>query len=189
MKYSTILELVNIQYANFTSASEYNSAFKQAQQKIKNCSILNNTDDLFSIYFFQGFGNNYEAWVTAKQSTTQKETPKLDNLMSELINKSRLTSIKKENSVTLTTRRNKRKGKNKKKTGFKCLHYDKMGHKEIDCFRKHPKKAPSNWKSRKSGAQRKRNETADNTSSISLIIRGTGQGRHTNSAMTVRPDT
>ena len=66
LKYSAILELVNIRYANFTSASEYNSAFKRAQQKIKDCGILSSTDDLFSICFLQGFGDNYEAWVTAK---------------------------------------------------------------------------------------------------------------------------
>ena len=187
LKYSAILELVNIRYANFTSASGYNSAFKRAQQKIKDYGILSSTDDLFSICFLQGFGDNYEAWVTAKRSVAQKEAPKLDDLMSELIDESRLAFIKKEDSIALTTRGNKGKGKGR--IGIKCHHCGKMGHKEIDCFHKHPEKAPSSWKSGKGGAQGKRSEIADNASSISLITRGTDRGGHTSSAMTVRPDT
>ena len=71
--------------------------------------------------------------------------------MSELIDESCLVFIKKENSVILTTGRNKGKGKNKKKIGFKCLHYGKIRHKKINCFYKHPKKIPSSWKSEKGG--------------------------------------
>ena len=126
--------------------------------------------------------------MTTKRSAAQKEAPKLNNLMSEFINESRLTFIKKEDSVALTTGRNKGKGKSKEKIGFKCFYYDKMRHKEIDYFYKHPEKTPSSWKSGKDEIQKKRSETADNISSISLIIRGTGRDRHTSSAMTVRPD-
>ena len=127
--------------------------------------------------------------MTAKRSVAQKEAPKLDDLMSELIDESRLVFIKKEDSVALTTGRNKGKDKSKEKTGFKCLHCGKMGYKEIDCFCKHPEKALSSWKSGKGGVQGKRSETADNISSISLITRNTGRGGHTSSAMTVCPDT
>ena len=151
LKYSAILELINIQYANFTSISEYNSAFKWAQQKIKDCGILSSIDDLFSICFFQDFGDNYEVWVIIKWLAVQKEVLKFDNLMLEFINESCLIFIKKEDFVALTTGRNKGKGKSKEKTGFKCFYCDKMRHKKIDCFCKHSEKTPSSWKSGKDG--------------------------------------
>ena len=69
--------------------------------------------------------------------------------MSEFINKSHLIFIKKKNSVTLITEKNKKKDKNKKKTRFKYFYYNKIKYKKINYFYKHPKKTLSNWKSGK----------------------------------------
>ena len=111
--------------------------------------------------------------MITKRSTMQKEALKLNNLILELIDKNYLTFIKKKNFVIFITEKNKKKGKSKKKTGFKYFHYSKIRYKEIDCFYKHLKKTLSSWKFRKDGAQEKRSKTADNISSISLIIRNT----------------
>ena len=123
--------------------------------------------------------------MTIKRSAAQKEALKFDDLMSEFIDKSHLVFIKKEDSVTLITERNKGKGKSKEKTGFKCLYYDKIRYKKINCFYKYPEKASFSWKSEKDGAQRKRNEIVDNISFIFFIIRNTGQDGHTSSVMIV----
>ena len=88
--------------------------------------------------------------MITKRLAAQKEALKLDDLMSEFIDESRLASIKKEDSVALTTGGNKGKGKGR--IGIKCYHCDKMGYKEIDCFYKHSEKVLSSWKSGKGGA-------------------------------------
>ena len=48
-----------------------------------------------------------------KQSAAQKETLKLDNLISELINKNYLVFIKKEDSVILITGKTKKQKKDR----------------------------------------------------------------------------
>ena len=72
--------------------------------------------------------------------------------MLEFIDKNHLIFIKKKDSVVFITKRNKEKGKNKEKIGFKYFHYNKIKYKKINCFCKHPKKISSNWKSEKNGA-------------------------------------
>ena len=83
--------------------------------------MLNSTDNLFFIYFFQDFDNNYKTWVTTKRSAAQKEALKLNNLILEFINKSYLASIKKKNSVTLITGKNKEKNKKKNRNQVSLL--------------------------------------------------------------------
>ena len=81
--------------------------------------------------------------MTAKRSAAQMKMPKLDELMAELIDEARRISAKDGGSVTLTAGgkdSNKRRGR----TSFAgtCHHCDKKGHKEANCWAKHPEKAP-----------------------------------------------
>jgi transposase InsO family protein len=136
-RYLALTSLISTRYEDMKSIEEYTEHIKQTARRL--ADMGSKLDEwIVTSVLLANLGPTYETYVTLKRQSARTKDPELDEVIAELIDESRVNDTKDAAAMSI---RKEQKAGTKKFKGI-CNYCKKPGHKQADCYARHPEKRP-----------------------------------------------